>query len=236
MLTLILAESALELIPKEIRRHPSLARRSRLLGKSPSELLLDRSYHHAAMLSLKDAERRGRPDIIHLCLLNALGTPLNREMMLRVYVHTLNDNVISVAPEVRLPRNYDRFTSLLGQLYRTHRVPEDGNALLEIQSETLKSLLGRLRHSRVLALSVLGEESTPAKVVEPLVSLENPVLIVGGFPRGHFSESVVQLSDAVVSIDPEGLDACIVVSRLLYEFEKQSNLSPKRWDHLRKGQ
>ena len=230
MLTLILAESALEQIPKEISKHPSLQRRSRFLGKRPSELILDRSYHHTAMLSLRDADRRGRPDIVHLCLLNALGTPLNKEQMLCVYVHTLNDEVISVAPEVRLPRNYNRFTSLVEQLYQTHHVPTEGKTLMEIQSETLQNLLSRLHPSRVVALSVLGEQSTTAKVIEPLVSEKNPAIIVGGFPRGHLSAQVTQLFDAIVSIDPEGLDAWIVVSRLLYEFEKQSSLPENRWN------
>jgi len=234
LLTLILAESALEPIPREISRHTSLQRRSRFLGKRPSELLLDRSYHHAAMLSLRDAERRGRPDIVHLCLLNALGTPLNKEQMLSVYVHTLNDEVISVAPEVRLPRNYNRFTSLIEQLFQTHHVPTEGKTLLEIQSETLQDLLRHLHPSRVLALSVLGEPSTTAKAIEPLVSEENPTIIVGGFPRGHLSDQTTRLSDAIVSIDPEGLDAWIVVSRLLYEFEKQSRIPEKRWDQRRK--
>jgi len=226
----------LEQIPEDIKRHPSIAKQNRLLKKNLSSLILDRSYHHAAMLSLRDGDRRGRPDIVHFCLLEALGTPLNRELMLRVYVHTFDDKVISIAPETRLPRNCDRFKGLIGQLYRARRVPLEGKALLEMQPGTIYDLLRRVRHSVVLALSVLGKESTPAKVIEPLIHLDNPVLIVGGFPRGHFSESVTKLSDAIVSIDPEGLDAWIVVSRLLYEFESQSLLPVKRWNHIRKRQ
>ncbi len=229
LLTLILAESALERIPKEISRHSSLQRRSRFLRKRPSELVLDRSYHHRAMLSLQDADKRGRPDIVHFCLLNALGTPLNKEHMLRVYVHTLNNEVISVAPEVRLPRNYSRFISLVEQLYQTHHVPTEGKTLMEIQAETLQNLLRRLRPSRVVALSVNGEKSTAEKAIKPLVSEENPAILIGGFPRGHFSAQVTQLADTTISIDPEGLDTWIVVSRLLYEFEKQSNISDRRW-------
>ena len=101
---------------------------------------------------------------------------------------------------------------------------------METQPETLQNLLLRLHPSRIVALSVLGEQSTTEKVIEPLVSEENPAVIVGGFPRGHFSTQVTQLSDTIVSIDPEGLDAWIVVSRLLYEFEKQSCLPEKRWN------
>ncbi|MCP8317603.1 MAG: 16S rRNA methyltransferase, partial [archaeon] len=61
-LVLILAESALELIPHELWKHPSVVKHASSKGKKVSEILLDRSYHHSAMLRLKDSEKRGRPD------------------------------------------------------------------------------------------------------------------------------------------------------------------------------
>ena len=49
MLSLIVAESALELVPKEIQQHNSVISHSKKLGKKPSEILLDNSWHFAAM-------------------------------------------------------------------------------------------------------------------------------------------------------------------------------------------
>ncbi|MCJ7634937.1 16S rRNA methyltransferase, partial [Candidatus Bathyarchaeota archaeon] len=103
----------MELVPKNLWGHPSVSKRARLLRKNASNMLLDRSYHHAAMLSIEDNKKRGRPDIIHFCLLNALGTPLSWEGQLQTIVHTREDKVISVQPETRLPRNYDRFVGLI---------------------------------------------------------------------------------------------------------------------------
>ena len=83
MLNLFFVESSLELVPRKIARHPSVTRNAQREGKNPEGVLLDRSLHHHAMLSLPEAEKRGRPDIIHFCLLEALGSPLNKAVAMR---------------------------------------------------------------------------------------------------------------------------------------------------------
>ena len=69
-ISLVISEAALEKIPVNIIDHPSVTNHARKLGKRPSEILLDRSYHHAAMLSsnLEFAWKRGRPDSSTFCL------------------------------------------------------------------------------------------------------------------------------------------------------------------------
>ncbi|MEM4418885.1 MAG: 16S rRNA methyltransferase, partial [Candidatus Nitrosocaldus sp.] len=64
MITLIIAEASLELVPDEIAWHSAVKKHAKRQGREPKEILLDRSYHHTAMLNLKDAYRRGRPDIV----------------------------------------------------------------------------------------------------------------------------------------------------------------------------
>ena len=133
MLSLLFVESALETVPQPLWNHPSVTKRAKTLNKKPSETLLDRTYHHRAMIRLKNNYRRGRPDILHFALLEALGSPLNKEGLLRVYVHTVDDHIISVDPKVRLPRNYDRFVGLIEQLLREDKVPVVGQPLLELR-------------------------------------------------------------------------------------------------------
>jgi rRNA small subunit pseudouridine methyltransferase Nep1 len=43
MFSLILAESSLELVPQELKNHPSVISHARKLGKVPSKILLDNS-------------------------------------------------------------------------------------------------------------------------------------------------------------------------------------------------
>ena len=78
MLNLILVEAALELVPKRILRHPSVRRNAKRRGKPPEETLLNRSIHHSAMSRLENSEKRGRPDIANVCLLETQGSPLNK--------------------------------------------------------------------------------------------------------------------------------------------------------------
>lgn len=99
---LVLAESALETIPRQLWQLPLIRKYAEKRRKKAQFLLLDRSYHHAAMKNLAENEKKGRPDIVHFSLLEALGSPLSKEGLLQVYVHTMSDYVISVNRETRL--------------------------------------------------------------------------------------------------------------------------------------
>ena len=228
MLTLILAESSLETIPKSLWKHPSVIRHCERRGKHPEFVLLDRSYHHAAMKTLKDSEKRGRPDIVHFALLEALGSPLNKEGLLQVYVHTFSDYVITIAPETRLPRNYNRFIGLMEQLFEFEKIPPTGKPLLALKKQRLPQLLQVVKPTYVLAFSRKRKIFTLEDAVSKLSNKEKPVAIVGGFPHGHFSEKTSGLVDETVAIDPEMLETWTVTSRLIYEYECAISLPRKR--------
>ena len=227
MLNVVLAEAALETIPKKIIFHPSVVAWAKGMGKKTNRALLDRSYHHRAMFSLDEGLKRGRPDIVHFSLLEALGTPLNKEGMLRTYVHTVENLLIYMKPEIRLPRNYNRFMGLIEQLFRTNRVPEHGQMLLKLKKGRLNDLLDEIKPSYVLAFTRLGVPKTLHEVMCSLVKMEKPLVIVGAFPKGHFSEETVKLTNELVSIDPEVLNAWTVTSRIIYEYERLIELPEK---------
>ena len=230
MLTLILAESALETVPEKLWKHPSVSKYAKLRRKEPCFVLLDRSYHHNAMKTLEQNEKRGRPDIVHFALLEALGSPLNKEGLLQTYVHTFDDNVITVNPETRLPRNYDRFVSLIEQLFEFGRVPpkKTETALLMLKRQTLKQLIGEVKPSYVLALSRTGKPCTIEEAAAKLANAKKPVVIVGGFPHGHFSEATLNLANETVCVDPDMLETWTVTSRIVYEYERALSLPTKR--------
>ena len=106
--TLVIAESSLELVPSEIASHTACRNAARRLNKKPAGMILDGSIHHSAMRKLPDRERRGRPNIVHFCLLEALGSPLNLEGRLDTWVHTIDDRALHFDPEVKLPRNQEQ--------------------------------------------------------------------------------------------------------------------------------
>jgi rRNA small subunit pseudouridine methyltransferase Nep1 len=221
LLTLVLAESSLELVPNEIARHPAVLKWAERKKKDPRELILDQSYHHSAILRLgKSGLGRGRPDIVHFSLLLALGSPLNADNQLNCFVHTCDDHVITIDPRARLPRNTDRFTALIEQLYQESVIPSSGPALLKLRKESLASLLSEVSSGGVVALTTLGSPMPMGTVAEGLRDVERPVLLVGGFPVGHFSDKTVKLASEKIRIDRRRLEAWTVVGRAVYDYEK----------------
>jgi rRNA small subunit pseudouridine methyltransferase Nep1 len=221
LLTLILAESSIELVPNEIARHSSILRWAERKKKDPSHLILDQSYHHSAILRLgKSGAGRGRPDIVHFALLLALGSPLNAENQLNCFVHTRDDRVIAIEPSARLPRNTDRFTSLVEQLFQDSVVPPSGPPLMRIRKETLKDLLGEINSDVIVALTMVGSPKPMEAIAGELREAKRPALLVGGFPSGHFSEQTLKLASARFRIDRRRLEAWTVVGRAIYDYER----------------
>ena len=228
MLTLILAEAALETLPKNIWNHSSIQNYSKKHRKLPGQILLDRSLHHSLMRTLENNKKRGRPDITHYVLLEALGSPLNKEGLLQIYVHTLNNYVITVNPSVRLPRNYARFIGLMEQLFYNKKVPPEGEILLALKQKTLKNLLKDEKIDHVLIFSRTGVPKTIEEAIFSQQKSKNIAVIVGGFPHGNFSKTTLQQGNEFICVDYEMLDAWILTSRIIYEFEKKLSIPVKR--------
>jgi len=217
---LLLAEASLELIPPELWSEPDVRAYCRRRGKSPRWTLLDSSYHHRAMRKLSNAEKRGRPDIVHVTLLEALGSPLNLAGLMSVHVHTISGYWIRIDPSTRLPRVYDRFKGLMEALFRDGRVvTEDGKVLLEIERRSFREVLEALGRNPVVLLHESGEELREERLAE-LMGDGGVILVVGCFPHGDFSEEVMSAADVRVKLHDQRLDAWVAVSRALCALER----------------
>ena len=224
VLSLVLAESSIELVPNELVDHPLILNWAHRKRKDPHSLILDQTYHHSAILRLGPRGiGRGRPDIAHLSLLLALGSPLNLTGGLRCYVHTRDNNIINVDSKARLPRNTDRFTSLLEQLYQEKAVPPTGRPLMSIKPGSLGDLLSETSGA-VTALTTNGLPKRMDEVASRLAEHHTPVLLVGGFPRGHFSKETLSRAKESYQIHDHGLDAWTVVARAIYDYERATAL------------
>ncbi|CAI9831807.1 MAG: ribosome biogenesis protein [Nitrosopumilus sp.] len=217
MTTLLIAEAALETVPRELGRHPSVASHARRLGRDPQDLLLDNSWHYAAMKGLPGAAKRGRPDLVHHALLEATSTPMYAAGRLDVLVHTVHDRLIRLGAGVRLPRSYHRFAGLASKLFREGRV-SSGSVLLEISESDVRGALDGVGPSSVAALSPGGTRSTYREVASGLD--DDSCIIVGGFQRGEFSAATLAAAGPLVSVEDEPVEAHVVISRILYECEQ----------------
>ena len=233
-LNLAIVESALQVVPREIQSHPQIRRYAERRMKKPEEVLLDRAFHNAAMHKLArkgyhlPVERMGRPDIVHNTLLQVLETPLNWENKLRVFVHTQDDYVISINPQIRLPKNYVRFVGLIEQLFSMGRVPERGDPLMQVEKNTLRKLADRLQASDVVGFSTLGRSELLRNVTDLIGRSKEPLVCIGGFPRGHFSEETMRSLNSTFKVDSESLDAWVVAGRFVYDFEWVIGVAQKR--------
>ena len=220
MLTVVLAEASLETVPAKIAYHPVIVRHARRKGVSPLNIILDDSLHHIAMKTLKNWRRRGRPDIVHFCLLTLTGSPLYREGKLRIMVHTCRDIVIRIAGNVRLPRHYERFKGLMSQLLRLGRVPPTGKPLMEAEKGEILDVLEKFQGYKVIAFTEKGEYYTPDRLRQLFSRVENPVVVVGAFPHGELPGEVLDRADYKVSVYESPLDAWIVLCKLLCAYEE----------------
>ena len=216
-LSLVIAESALELVPEEIRRSPAVVNDAKRRERDPSKILLDRSLHHASMVRLKEDYKRGRPDIVFMTLLSVTGTPLYEEGSVKVYVHARGDVVLEIAERTRLPKSYFRFRNLVEK----HLSERSNSELIRTQEMPLSELLRQVvRADPVIGLSTQGEPRALEELAGELVGKKDPCVVIGGFPHGHFSESTLGELDGLVRIHRGALDAHVVASRLVYEVER----------------
>ena len=217
-ISLILAESSLELIPKEIQNHPSVLSHCKKLSKTASRVLLDNSWHYAAMKGIENEMKRGRPDLVHFSMLEACSTPLYFEKKISVYVHTLNDKVIKVGEDIHLPKSYHRFAGLIEKLFYEKRIESGGKKLLEINDMSFSKLIEEINPKNVIGLSSVGRPSSFCDVARSLT--ENSCVVIGGFQKSHFSDSTVSKIDQLVNVNSESLESHVVTARILYEYEK----------------
>lgn len=212
MMHLVLADAELEIVPAKIRRHAAV--------RKSKSMLLDASLHHTAMRGIENWQRRGRPDIVHVFLLIAHDSILNKEGMLRTYVHTRNDEVIYIKPETRIIKNYNRFKGLMEQLFQHRRVPPDNEPLMEMKNEKLEDLLKKLDGKKIL----FSEKGKKVKLDEMME--EEIVCIIGGFPHGDFLSPVDEMVDEIVKIYDAPLPAWTVEMEAIVAYENKFIVFP----------
>jgi rRNA small subunit pseudouridine methyltransferase Nep1 len=221
MLTIILAESELELIPSQIMSYPAVTSYAKQRNKKPKGLILDSSFHHSAMKELPEGARRGRPDIVHIFLLNSLESILNKKGRLKIIIHTRNNEAIFIDPKTRIMRSYNRFIGLFEQLFEKRKIVTEEKTLIELKENfSLEKIVENENHDFVITFS---ENGKIVELSDYLVNLKNKKIknilcIIGGFPHGDFHSEISKYSDDVISIFEEKLNAWSVSNELITFF------------------
>ncbi|MDH5432179.1 MAG: ribosome biogenesis protein [Nitrosopumilus sp.] len=219
MISLILSESSLELVPTELKHHPSIIAHARKLGKHTSEILLDNSWHFAAMKGIENELKRGRPDLVHFSILEATTIPLYLQNKMKLFVHTLDDKVIFFGKNVRIPKSYHRFEGVIEKLFQKKKITaKDDDFLLKIEEKTFSQLIDEINPSKVIGFSTQGTKSTYEKIAKEIS--DDTCIVLGGFQKGHFSNSIENKITDLYSVGDESFEGHVVIARMLYEYEK----------------
>ena len=224
MLHVILLECAIELVPRELTSLKEIQAHARRRRKKPGELMLDQTHHGRAMTRLDGKEKRGRPDITFLSLLSILETPLCKAGLLTVHLHLVDGRVIEINPNVRLPRNYDRFIGLFEQLLMKGRIPPEGESLARVIDTSLPNLIDDFATGSGESLVLLAIEDgtkTSAESLRNMLPQDStmPIIMgVGAFPHGNLSDSVKELFSTHLEFDKEAMMAWHVCAEVLWTY------------------
>lgn len=229
MLTLILAEAELELVPDSIKMHPQVQRAAQARDRRASRTILDASLHHEAMRHLPESERRGRPDLVHFSLLLALDSALNQADGLRVVVHTRNDERLAVNPDTRLMRNYPRFIGLMEKLFREGVSPNPENPLLLLEGGwPLSRVLQHHAKGPVVCFHEKGRPVEPGSyLAEKAQAGPDLTVVLGCFPHGDFHVAPADWAADAVSLGGAPLSVWTVEMEVLANWERAVNIFPR---------
>ncbi len=203
---LVLANASLELIPRELWGGKQVGASARKRGKKPSEMLLDVSLHGWDMERLAGREARGRPDIVHQCLLDAMDSPAHLLGLLDVIVELRGEGgLMFFRPDVRLPRNYDQFKGLMEQVLVHGKAPLDGDPLIWVEQRDLGDYLSELGYE----VYVMESKGSPLDLSS--IPAKGAAYVVGAFQEGDMPEKTLALGH-VYSLGEYRLTANAVVS------------------------
>lgn len=218
VITFILAEAEVELMPPELRRDPRVVARAKKRRRAPEHLILDQAVDHEAMAALPGGDRRGRPDIAHFWALLVMDSLVAKRGAARALVHTRNDELVRVRPETRLPRSQAKFYQLVEDLLRQGEVPLRSPLLTVERGRSLASILKEEARGTKLLMDVGGERARGAQFAA-WARMGDVTIVTGGFPRGAFVQADRASFDHVCSVAGEELTVWSAMVPVLAGFE-----------------
>jgi rRNA small subunit pseudouridine methyltransferase Nep1 len=139
--------------------------------------------------------------------------------------------MIVVNPEVRLPRNYERFIGLMEQLFLRGQVPPKGDPLLSFSPYDLEEVMSRLQGKSFESVSILALEEGDKKTMKELrghfpEDSQVPAIVgIGAFPHGSFSKEVEALFDEKIALSSDVMMAWHVCAEVLWAYTWHRNLA-----------
>ena len=90
--------------------------------------------------------------------------------------------------------------------------------MLEIKKKSFTELINEINPSKIIGFSTKGKLSSFEKISSQISN--NSCIVIGGFQKGHFSESINNKVNHLFSVGILSYEAPVVIARILYEYEK----------------
>ena len=79
-------------------------------------------------------------------------------------------------------------------------------------------MINEINPSKIIGFSTEGKLNTYENIASQIP--DNSCIVIGGFQKGHFSDSVQNTITDLYSVGNESFEGHVVASRILYEYEK----------------
>ena len=89
---------------------------------------------------------------------------------------------------------------------------------MELKQFSLSELVSTLKPTQIIGLTTKGQKTTLDEMVGQIE--DNSCILIGGFQKGHFSKETEKILEKSFSINDSSLEAHVVASRIVYEYEK----------------
>ncbi len=222
MLTILLVDAELELIPKEMLNNYSIVKLAKQRKKPAKDILLDSNFMHTTIDHYfpNGSRRMGRPDIIYNFLQVALESILNKNGELTVYIHTKRNKILWFNPEVKLPKSYNRFIGLIEDLFKKKDVKSEEKTLITLRDGTFEELLKTATKGDLMVLSPSGE---PRRITNLLGGTGDKTVVIGGFSEGDYASPVYKLARSFRIFEQE-LTIWTTAMEIIAQYERDNNI------------
>lgn len=222
MLNLVFVDSELETVPRNMIDDYAVRKFAKEKRKPPQDVLLDSNFLHGAIERYfpGKANRMGRPDIFYHMLQVTQSSILNLKGGLRVYIHTKNDIVITIRPETRVPKSYNRFEGLIEDLFRKMEVGPEGNRLMTLKKMDINTLIStKFMDTEIVLLSPAAQKSPVDEIFHKETEAHDFTVLIGGFSEGDF-HSLLKGKFREISIFEEELTIWSVAMEMICQYER----------------
>ncbi|CAN6469406.1 unnamed protein product [Victoria cruziana] len=215
-------------IPAQPAKHDNRRRVTFILERASLEVAkVGKTYQilnsndHASFLKRNNRDPQAyRPDIIHQALLTVLDSPLNKAGRLRsLYVQTEKNVLIQISPQIRIPRTFKRFNSLMLHLLQrlSVRASNGPEKVLRTVKNPVTNYLPP--NCRRIGLS----RSAPRVVnlrdyVDAAKDDEHLVFVVGAMAHGKINADYI---DDFISVSEFPLSAACCIGRICNAVEQK---------------